>query len=363
MVKKLLIIDDDAVVAQSYSVKLQSEGFETQIAFDGIEALDLLPKFLPDLIILDLMLPGMSGLEVLGAIRESARFSALPVIMLSNHYLEAGSSADIEAGLNRSLIKADTNLSTLVSVINEMFSANAGSKPNPLQLARNVFCERVLESIVPMQSALQALARAQVAAPEALDVIRSKSEALIAGAAELALTRISHLLSALAGLAQQLSETPVKSTLSTTRTLAGALDALNRLSTAGLSAERLDAPLALVVEDELVSQEVVRAALERSRIRSVVVANGELALSLLEFNRFDIVFLDVTLPGINGYQVCTALRQLKAHQTTPVVFITGLKEFEARTQSALSGANDLIAKPVSIPELAVKALTHVVKAN
>ena len=361
--KKILIIDDDAVVAQSYSLKLQSEGFETQLAFDGIEALDLLPKFLPDLVILDLMLPGMSGLEVLAAIRESARFNTLPVILLSNHYLEAGSSEDIAAGLNRSLIKADTNLTLLVTVINEMLSASSGSKPNPLQLARKHFCDRVLESMIAMRGALQSLARAQIPAPAALEVIRSKTDALTAGATELGLSRISHLMSAISGLAQQLAETPAKSTISTTRTLAGALDALDRLAAAGLNAEEMDAPLALVVEDEVISQTIIRAALDRSRIRSIVADSGELAVTLLESNKFDIVFLDVTLPGINGYQVCTALRKLPAHQTTPVVFITALKEFEARAQSALSGANDLIAKPVSIPELAVKALTHVVKAR
>ena len=359
--KQILIIDDDIIVAKTYELKLKASGFGAEIAADGSEGLAKLPKFVPDLVVLDLMLPGISGFEVLALIRKDKQFSKLPVLLLSNHYLEAGSNEEIAAGLNRSMVKAETTPTKVVEVIHEMLALSERMRSNPLQRARDRFCANVMEALGPMRSSLQGIARG--ADPEAFRVIKGHAETITAAAAELALSRISHLTSALAGLSQQLAERPLNSTASTSRTIAGALDALDHLARAGLAAENMAAPLGLIVEDERVSQQIVRTALDRSQIRSILTDSGEFALQLLELNRFDVIFLDVTLPGINGYQVCTALRKLALHAATPVIFITALKEFEARAQSILSGANDLIAKPASVSELAVKGLTHVIKAK
>ncbi len=364
MKKKILIIDDDTVVAQTYSLKLRSEEFETSVAGNGPDGLALLPVFNPHLIILDLMLPGISGLDVLASLRKEPQHTQTPVLLLSNHYLQADSNPEIAMGLTRSLVKAETTPSKVLEVINEMLAVSDRAEPNLLQLARAQFCRDVVQAISPMRLALQSLARARGPEPEvseACAVIKSHAEVLTSAAADLALSRISHLASALSGLAQQLAERASGSTPSTSRTIAGALDALDRLVKEGITAENRAAPLALVVEDELVSQTIVRTALDRSQVRSIVTSSGEFALTLLESNPVDVIFLDVTLPGINGYEVCTALRKLPLHAATPVIFITGLKEFEARARSILSGANDLIAKPASVSELAVKALTQLLK--
>ena len=361
--KKILIIDDDELVAKTYQQKLKSAGYEVHVAPDGTAGLARLKELAPDLVVLDLMLPGISGFEVLALIRKDSRYSKVPVLLLSNHYIETGSNDEIDAGLNRSMVKAETTPTKVVEVVTEMLTFSERMRSNPLQRARDRFCASVVEVIAPMRSSLQSIARAQGADPDAFRVIKGHAETITAAAAELALGRISHLTSALAGLSQQLAERPLNSTASTSRTIAGALDALDHLARAGLSAENLAAPLGLIVEDERVSQQIVRTALDRSQIRSILTDSGEFALQLLELNKFDVIFLDVTLPGINGYQVCTALRKLQYHSATPVIFITALKEFEARAQSILSGANDLIAKPASVSELAVKGLTHVIKVK
>jgi CheY-like chemotaxis protein len=69
------------------------------------------------------------------------------------------------------------------------------------------------------------------------------------------------------------------------------------------------------------------------------------------------------MPGMNGFELCTRLRQLPAHKHTPVVFVTVLADFGSRTESAMSGGNDLIAKPFLFLELAVKALVHVLRTQ
>ena len=78
--QKVLIVDDDANIAELISLYLEKECFETQIVGDGEEALQVFPVFKPNLILLDLMLPGMDGFEVCKKIREEKN---IPIIMVS----------------------------------------------------------------------------------------------------------------------------------------------------------------------------------------------------------------------------------------------------------------------------------------
>ena len=78
--QKILIVDDDANIAELISLYLEKECFETRIVGDGEEALQVFPVFKPNLILLDLMLPGIDGYQVC---REVRRSSQVPIIMLS----------------------------------------------------------------------------------------------------------------------------------------------------------------------------------------------------------------------------------------------------------------------------------------
>jgi DNA-binding response OmpR family regulator len=69
------------------------------------------------------------------------------------------------------------------------------------------------------------------------------------------------------------------------------------------------------------------------------------------------------MPGMSGFELCTRLRTYPTNKRTPVIFVTGLTDFESRARSTLSGGNDLIAKPFLFMELAVKALTHILKGQ
>ena len=78
--QKILIVDDDASISELISLYLEKEMFDTRCAADGEEALQLFPEYQPNLVILDLMLPGIDGYEVCRRLRAS---SQVPVIMLS----------------------------------------------------------------------------------------------------------------------------------------------------------------------------------------------------------------------------------------------------------------------------------------
>ena len=119
----------------------------------------------------------------------------------------------------------------------------------------------------------------------------------------------------------------------------------------------------LVVDDEAISRRAIVYALEKAQLQSINVEDPNAAFKLLSENPFDLVFLDVDMPGMTGYELCTKLRTLPAHKKTPVVFVTVLSDFDNRTSSMMAGGNDFIAKPFLFIELTVKALIHVLRGK
>jgi DNA-binding response OmpR family regulator len=94
--KKILIVEDDKFLRELIAQKLVNEGYDTSSAVDGEQAIKKIKKQNPDLILLDLILPGIDGFEVLSKIKEDMEISKIPVIILSN----LGQKEDIEKGLN-----------------------------------------------------------------------------------------------------------------------------------------------------------------------------------------------------------------------------------------------------------------------
>ncbi len=179
---------------------------------------------------------------------------------------------------------------------------------------------------------------------------------------------IAQMTDALEALLKELYEKPKNINASTLRTVALAVDFLNLLFERTPIAEpksiapQIKANI-LVVDDEAISRRAITYALEKAKLPSASVENPETALSLLAENTYDLVFLDVDMPGMNGFELCTKLRGLHRNRTTPVVFVTGLTDFESRANSTMSGGNDLIAKPFLFMELAVKALVYVLRGR
>ncbi|MEK7519581.1 MAG: response regulator [Patescibacteria group bacterium] len=95
MEKAILIIEDDKFLRELISQKLNKEGYKVIEAGDGEEGVKKLKEEKPDLILLDLILPGIDGFEVLTRVKEDASVAQIPVIILSN----LGQVDDVERGL------------------------------------------------------------------------------------------------------------------------------------------------------------------------------------------------------------------------------------------------------------------------
>lgn len=98
---KVLLVEDDQFIVDVYSLKLKEAGFIVQTAFNGQEALRKIKEDLPDILLLDLVLPDIEGWEVLKAIKEDDKLSGLKVVILSN----LSSKKEIEKGINLGAIK------------------------------------------------------------------------------------------------------------------------------------------------------------------------------------------------------------------------------------------------------------------
>ncbi|MFN7244819.1 MAG: response regulator, partial [Dietzia cercidiphylli] len=80
MTPKILVVDDDAALAEMLTIVLRGEGFETEVVGDGVQAIETFRAVQPDLVLLDLMLPGRSGIDVCRDIRGESR---VPIVMLT----------------------------------------------------------------------------------------------------------------------------------------------------------------------------------------------------------------------------------------------------------------------------------------
>ena len=83
---KLLIVEDDRIIASIYTRRFQEEGFQVVRSANGQDALDKLTEFKPDVVVLDIMLPHVNGLEILRQIRSDQTLEKVPVIVFSNAY-------------------------------------------------------------------------------------------------------------------------------------------------------------------------------------------------------------------------------------------------------------------------------------
>ena len=104
---KIAIIEDDQVINQMYRMKFEAAGFDVATASDGEAGVALVKKFHPDLILLDLQMPNMNGVEALSLIRTLPSHKQTPVIVLTNLGEEEAPDGLRKLGVHSYIVKAD----------------------------------------------------------------------------------------------------------------------------------------------------------------------------------------------------------------------------------------------------------------
>lgn len=125
---KILIVEDDKFLQKILTTKFVKEGFDVVAASDGEEAVQKVTTDVPSLVLLDLILPKLTGFEVLTEIKTNMKTRAVPVIVLSN----LGQDEDIirarELGAMEFLVKADLSINEVVQKVKELYARHLRSK-------------------------------------------------------------------------------------------------------------------------------------------------------------------------------------------------------------------------------------------
>jgi CheY-like chemotaxis protein len=507
--KKILIIEDELIVRSIYRRKFEISGYQVETAEEGGAAINLLPTFKPDAIQVDIMLPGMDGVEVIRQIRSRVDCKSIPILVISSFYRPDLAKEAWKAGATKCVSKMDCTPNLALELVEQMLSGEstglvssaalgmiampkeairvlpaespwehptdiitrksmpaAGAPPTlappassitpapkpPLtlptfgkeqspsaaptvptfakpepggtrQTTRPSFAvpqaQKLTKPAIAPNGSTTAAAPLPGAAPKGAAaapaasaeenggnaafrvevrqeflkrapqiqtdlrdrigaLLKSKSttdqlallrdlETSVASLASLSgitgFSRISHLSGAMDTLIKEIHQKPAQMTASVLRTIAHASDCLN-MCFRDLEQTPREIPqsmLILAVDDEPIARRTISVALAKANLRCVTMEDPVAALAVLRENAFDLIFLDAEMPGLTGFQLCGELRKLPTNKVTPVIFVTSLTKFEVRAQSSLAGGNDLIAKPFLMMELAVKALTYLLK--
>jgi DNA-binding response OmpR family regulator len=413
--RKILIIEDDPIIGKIYQNKFRVEGFDVELANDGQKAIEHVKSSVPDLVLLDLQLPKVNGVEVLKFIRSHEPSSKVPVIVFSNSYLSSLVQAAWQAGANKVLTKADCTPRQLIDIIRtSFFSANGNQVSQPpakpvAEIAVESKPEEIRKETVVIRKSTPPTQSEQAQAPggteadlnfqsqirqqfvnssgEIMGALRTRLlnlgkadgetrlpqiyelyravHSLTGNAGIAGFSRIAHLSNAFEALLKEMFEKPKTINASSLRTVAHAIDLIGLLleNAQNPSLEPTLPPSILVIDDQISSNWLVSSALEMANLRCVTIDEGRIALRLLEQNSFDLIFLDIDMPEINGFEICAQIRKMPTNLKTPVIFVTGLTDIESRGKSAMSGGTDLITKPFLPIELAVKALTHLIRVQ
>ena len=354
--KKILIVEDDQIVANIYRNKLSLEGFQVEVANTGAAGLEIAGAFRPDAVILDLMLPQMTGVEFMKQIRSMDGFDQLPVIVFSNTYLTNMVQEAWKAGATKCLSKANCTPKQVMEVLKTTLNITTAAIPGALvskpaspartgpapAAARPVsgapkattvsddqfqaelvktFEQNLSATLNGMRAQLQSILKAEndsVRLKHVQELYR-RIHAFAGNAAVAGLTTVAHVGDALEALLKELLDKPQSVNASVLRTVASTIDFIGLLFERGLSGrEEFSGANILVVDDEAISRRAVSHSLEKARLKAQSVDSGAAALDLLGKRPFDLIFLDIDMPGMNGFELCAKLRTLSEHKKTPV---------------------------------------------
>jgi len=121
----ILIVEDDIFLSDLYKTKMELEGFKVLTAYDGEKGLELAQKNSPNIILLDLILPKLSGFGVLEKLKANKATQNIPVIILTNLSQKSDVEKGLKIGANDYLIKAHFMPSEVVEKIKRLMSAKS----------------------------------------------------------------------------------------------------------------------------------------------------------------------------------------------------------------------------------------------
>jgi CheY-like chemotaxis protein len=407
---RLLVVDDDIISRQALSHSLRKAFSQPDLAVDGETALAQASQQAYDVIFLDVQMPGMDGFELCTKIRDTALNRATPVVFVTHQGdFDARCKSTLSGGndlMGKPFLTFEVTVKALTLALQGRLQGRARkplpksdpardaadalvtvadgscpvvrstdavqpphSTPPPPETDQiiNAFLIRASKHLGPLWELCQTIL--QISNQETRQTLLAdgflRINSLIAKTGPEVVHPAYQMSAALEGLFRKMLQNSKHTTPSALATVATAVDLLHDLCVPGLKADlAMHPPIhMLVVDDDLVARRALVSALQTAFKKPKSAENGEAALALALEKPFDVIFLDVVMPGMDGFEVCARIRDTVPNHATPVVFVTGHDDFDARAQMSRTGGNDLMGKPFLTSEITVKALTFALRGR
>jgi two-component system, cell cycle response regulator len=408
----ILVIEDNALNMKLVRSLLTLRGYQVLEVGDAERGVELALSHIPDLILMDIQLPGMDGLEATRIIKSQEKTKAIPIVALTSYAMPGDETKAKEAGCsgyitkpintrafvetvkkyldnqpvaeapalqgsyrhkNRILIVDDDpmNVKLLSAKLpaNDFETIRAFSGEEALRLTIQENPDLILLDIMMPEmdgyevshrlKANPATENIPIILVTALDGAKDKIRGFDSGADEFLnkpvndielLTRI-HSLLRLKHYREQLL----------TRTLSKGFSTDQVLPDPAESA--VHPARVLLVEDNEKDASIIRSMFAGEPYHLETVRTGEEALVLIQKERFDLVLLDVLLPALDGFEVCRQLKSLHQTQDMQIVLITCLPDLDHKVKGVELGADDYLIKPVNSRELKARAKVLIKKKH
>lgn len=372
MSRQILIIDDSLTVRMDLGEAFQESGFEVTLCSSADAGRRHIATALPDVIILDVVLPDADGVEFLIELRNQARTEQVPVILLSGESevqhrlrgLAGGASeyvgkpydkgyivARAEELLRREHAELDARPKVLVIDDSVTFREELGQRLqgagySPLLAAsgpeglKKAAAQRpdalVVDGVMPEMDGVAVIRRIR------LDPGLSATPCLLLTGSEGSEGEVSALDSGADDfLRKEEGLDVVLARLSAI--LRGANESVRR----GYAESLLSPKRVLAVDDSSTYLETIAEELRNEGYEVVQARSGEQALDLLAAQSVDCILLDLMMPGLSGTETCRRIKSSSPLRNTPLIMLTSLEDREAMIEGINAGADDYVAKSAS----------------
>ncbi len=415
--KKIVIIESDQAILDRLKDRF-AKNFEVATAADGQGGYYLISAEKPHAVILGLSIGGMSPLALIGKIRAQKKFQNLVFLVLADSLPHELADEALAAGATDAFCMSDPkfvehvfqNLWERFKPLSERRTSIPAIPPAPdapenrrlpvpdtashnsyspsakslmsisalipqqeesatdhdeQQQLRALFAENFGVKVHALRQSFLLHMTAKDAASQVMhfEKFHKAVASLRAEAAQCELAGLVRLLDPLEGRARQLKTRLETVSLSSRQAIANAIDLLSSMinQVSDLPGLNHYSPCALVIEDEPVSRKAISLGLQKGKFRVSTVETGDAGLRECEVSTFDLILLDVELPGMNGFAVCARIRTMPQYKNTPILFISALDDVGSRASSKVSGGNQFLTKPVDFMELNLTANTLLLK--
>ncbi len=368
----ILVIEDNLNFASGLKDQINSLDYKALITSKGQEGLALVKQFKPDGILLDLGLPDMDGLKVLDELKTSNELMQIPVFILSGQDKEQKSLDKGAIGFLHKPTGPDDISNALVKMLTSETSSKKILIAEGNSLKANTIKKAFSSEKANVQSSKSFAAITKILKETGGDLLVLDYQQKDLGAIEYckAVREISPKISfiiysgtsinenELEKLREYTSNIILDNPYSENRLIGDIQDFLNNLSqkAEGLQkelsnseqdqGELLKGKNILVVDDDTRNLFVVTSSLEQQSANVDTALNGKQALLKLQEKPYDLVFMDIMMPEMNGYEAIEQIRADKKISQIPIVVLTAKALSEDKEKSLRLGANDFLTKPL-----------------